>query len=57
MAANVSVAANRAWVIPPCCLRSGKRDEAPTMLADIYKWFTAGFDTADLIEPKTCSTN
>jgi len=26
----------------------GKRDEARTMLADIYNWFTEGFDTADL---------
>jgi predicted ATPase len=26
----------------------GRRDEARTMLADIYNWFTEGFDTADL---------
>jgi hypothetical protein len=26
----------------------GRRDEARTMLADIYGWFTEGFDTADL---------
>jgi predicted ATPase len=25
-----------------------KRDEARTMLADIYNWFTEGFDTDDL---------
>jgi len=25
-----------------------RRDEALTMLADIYKWFTEGFDSADL---------
>ena len=25
-----------------------RRDEARTMLADIYNWFTEGFDTADL---------
>jgi hypothetical protein len=24
----------------------GRRDEARTMLADIYNWFTEGFDTA-----------
>jgi predicted ATPase len=30
-----------------CC-----RDEARTMLADIYGWFTEGFDTADLKEAK-----
>jgi predicted ATPase len=28
--------------------KQGKRDEARTMLADIYNWFTEGFDTADL---------
>jgi hypothetical protein len=43
---------------PSCfCLRGGKRDEARTMLADIYNWFTEGFDTADLIDAKPCSTN
>ena len=30
----------------------GCRDEARTMLADIYNWFTEGFDTADLKEAK-----
>jgi predicted ATPase len=30
----------------------GLRDEARTMLADIYNWFTEGFDTADLIDAK-----
>jgi predicted ATPase len=30
----------------------GKRDEARAMLADIYSWFTEGFDTADLEEAK-----
>jgi class 3 adenylate cyclase/predicted ATPase len=28
----------------------GKRDEARAMLAEIYNWFTEGFDTADLKE-------
>jgi predicted ATPase len=28
------------------------RDEARTMLADIYNWFTEGFDTVDLKEAK-----
>src|SRR5208283_6199544 len=32
--------------------RQGKRDEARTMLADIYGWFTEGFDTADLKDAK-----
>jgi predicted ATPase len=30
----------------------GGRDEARTMLADIYGWFTEGFDTADLKDAK-----
>jgi len=31
----------------------GRRDEARTMLAAIYNWFTEGFDTADLKDTKT----
>jgi predicted ATPase len=30
----------------------GKRGEARTMLAEIYGWFTEGFDTADLKDAK-----
>ncbi|MFZ1120581.1 MAG: hypothetical protein WAN81_10160 [Candidatus Binataceae bacterium] len=30
----------------------GRRDQARTMLADIYGWFTEGFDTADLKDAK-----
>ena len=30
----------------------GRRDEPRTMLAEIYGWFTEGFDTADLKEAK-----
>jgi class 3 adenylate cyclase/predicted ATPase len=30
----------------------GRRDEARTMLADVYGWFTEGFDTADLKDAK-----
>ncbi len=30
----------------------GGRDEARAKLADIYNWFTEGFDTADLKEAK-----
>src|SRR5262249_54568608 len=30
----------------------GRRDEARTMLVQIYNWFTEGFDTADLREAK-----
>ncbi|MGO9452755.1 MAG: ATP-binding protein [Candidatus Binataceae bacterium] len=29
-------------------VRQGKRNEARAMLAEIYNWFTEGFDTADL---------
>ena len=32
--------------------RCRRRDEARTVLADIYGWFTEGFDTADLREAK-----
>jgi tetratricopeptide (TPR) repeat protein len=30
-----------------------RRDEARTMLAEIYGWFTAGFNTADLKDAKS----
>jgi class 3 adenylate cyclase/predicted ATPase len=32
--------------------QQGRRDEARTILADIYHWFTEGFDTPDLIDSK-----
>jgi predicted ATPase len=32
---------------------TNRRDEARTMLAGIYNWFTEGFDTADLKDAKT----
>jgi predicted ATPase len=32
--------------------RQGKKDEARQMLAEIYGWFTEGFDTADLQEAR-----
>jgi predicted ATPase len=32
--------------------KQDRRDEARTILADIYNWFTEGFDTADLKEAK-----
>jgi len=32
--------------------QQGKKDEARPMLADIYGWFTEGFDTKDLQEAK-----
>jgi predicted ATPase len=31
---------------------TGHRDEARALLAEIYKWFTEGFDTVDLKEAK-----
>jgi len=31
---------------------TNRRDEARTMLAEIYNWFTKGFDTADLKDAK-----
>jgi predicted ATPase len=30
----------------------GRRDEARAILAEIYNWFTEGFDTADLKDAK-----
>jgi predicted ATPase len=32
--------------------QQGRRDEARTILAEIYNWFTEGFDTADLKDAK-----
>jgi hypothetical protein len=32
--------------------QQGKRDEARALLAEVYRWFTEGFDTADLQETK-----
>ena len=32
---------------------TGRRDEARTMLAEIYGWFTEGFDTPDLKDAKS----
>jgi hypothetical protein len=29
-------------------MSTDRRDEARAMLAEIYNWFTEGFDTADL---------
>jgi predicted ATPase len=31
---------------------TNRREEARTMLAEIYNWFTEGFDTADLKDAK-----
>jgi predicted ATPase len=32
--------------------KGGKSDEARQILAEVYDWFTEGFDTADLVEAK-----
>ena len=32
--------------------QQGKKEEARRMLAEIYGWFTEGFDTADLKEAR-----
>jgi hypothetical protein len=32
--------------------QQGKKEEAHRVLADIYGWFTEGFDTADLKEAR-----
>ena len=39
-------------VLARCCAKQGRRDEARTMLVEIYSWFTEGFDTADLKDAK-----
>jgi len=36
--------------------QQGKKEEARQMLAEIYGWFTEGFDTADLQEAKALLT-
>ena len=32
--------------------RQGREEESRQMLADVYGWFTEGFDTPDLIDAK-----
>jgi predicted ATPase len=43
---RAAMSLSRLWQV------QGKRDEARQMLAEIYEWFTEGFDTADLQEAK-----
>jgi predicted ATPase len=43
---RATMSLSRLWHI------QGKKDEAREMLAEIYSWFTEGFDTADLQEAK-----
>jgi len=43
----------RATISLACLLeKQGHREEARAMLAEIYRWFTEGFDTADLKDAK-----
>jgi predicted ATPase len=41
---QLRAATNLAWLLRD----TGRRNEARVMLAEIYDWFTEGFDTADL---------
>jgi hypothetical protein len=43
-------APRRAW--PRLLANTNRREEGRKVLADIYGWFTEGFDTADLKEAK-----
>jgi predicted ATPase len=36
----------------PLWRSQGKVSEVPKLLAPVYSWFTEGFDTRDLKEPK-----
>ncbi len=38
--------------LAPLLAKQGNRDEARAMLAEIYNWFTKGFDIADLKDAK-----
>jgi predicted ATPase len=44
---RAAVSLSRLWQ------RQGKRAEARRLLAEVYGWFTEGFDTADLQEART----
>ena len=44
---RASMSLSRLWQ------QQGKQEEARQMLAEIYGWFTEGFDTVDLLEAKT----
>lgn len=46
--AELRVATNLACL----CQSQGKCQEAHGLFAPVYNWFTAGFDTADLMEAK-----
>ena len=46
MELQATVSLSRLW------RKQGKKEEARQMLAEIYGWFTEGFDTRDLQEAK-----
>jgi predicted ATPase len=43
---SIATSLSRLWQ------QQGKKDEARQMLAEVYGWFTEGFDTKDLQEAK-----
>jgi predicted ATPase len=47
---RAAVSLSRLWQ------QQGKRPEAQHLLAEVYHWFTEGFETADLQEAKTLLT-
>ncbi len=42
-------------MVSPCGLwqKQGRKEEARQVLAEVYGWFTEGFDTPDLQETQT----
>jgi hypothetical protein len=46
---ELRVTRNLAWLLA----NRGARDDARTMLSEIYGWFSEGFETADLKQAKT----
>jgi len=52
MRANEGIASRNDDRLAHLLTDSGRRDETGAMLAEIYGWFTEGFDTADLKDAK-----
>ncbi len=50
--ADLLVPCVRQWVFTRLLVTQDRRDEACVMLAEIYNWFTEGFDTTDLKDAK-----
>ena len=51
-AASEVAGATRSDEFGPAVAATGQEEEAHQMLAEIYSWFTEGFDTKDLQEAK-----